>query len=105
MSNTSFRNFNSSLDRMDFEVIFQQINLNTALTLTPIEVSAILCEPCSRKIEIFSAKPNFSSLIRGGVYVASSNFGRLGQNPVGAINSSFNFPKVSAYKGSSIAKT
>ena len=30
MSNTSFRNFNSSLDRMDFEVIFLQINLNTA---------------------------------------------------------------------------
>ena len=82
MTYTGFRNFNSRW--MDFEVIFQQINLNTALTLTPIEVSAILCEPCSRKIEIFSAKPNFSSLIRGGVYVASSNFGRLGQNPVGA---------------------
>ena len=30
MSNKSFRNFNSSLDRMDFEVIFLQINLNTA---------------------------------------------------------------------------
>ena len=38
----------------------------------PSEVSAILCPPCSRKIEIFSAKPNFSSLIRGGLYDASS---------------------------------
>ena len=82
MTYTGFRNFNSRW--MDFKVIFQQINLNTALTLTPSEVSAILCEPCSRKIEIFSAKLNFSSLIRGGVYAASLNCGLLGQNPVGA---------------------
>ena len=39
--------------------------------------------PLRALFEIFSAKPNFSSLIRGGVYDASSDFGRLSQNPVG----------------------
>ena len=32
---------------------------------TPSEVLAILCEPCSWKIEIFPATAKFSSLIRG----------------------------------------
>ena len=80
---------------MDFEVIFQQINLNTALTFSLQNLAAkfrqslasfgktltkfrqSFFEPCSRKIEIFSAKPNFSSLICGGLYDASSGFCRL----------------------------
>ena len=37
----------------------------------------------SQNREFFSAKPNLSPLIRGGVYDASSDFGRLSQNPVG----------------------
>ena len=31
----------------------------------PSKVLAILCEPCFRKIKMFSTKPNFLSLIRG----------------------------------------
>ena len=62
-----------TLDRMDFDMTFQQINLNTALICLFVPqqsfafayLSAILCMPCSWKIEIFSAMAKFSSLIRG----------------------------------------
>ena len=81
MSNMSFCNFNSKSGGRRYDFFF---HLNTALPFplqnlikrlhsetpssvssTPSEDSAILSEPCSWKIEIFSATVKFSSLNAG----------------------------------------
>ena len=101
-SKMSFCNFNSKSDGRRYDFFF---HLNTAfpfslqnlvqrlssqipssVSSTPSEVSAIPCHPFSWKIEIFSATAKFSALIRGDLSNASSGFGRLGQNPAGAIS-------------------
>ena len=48
--------------------------------------SAIPCEPCFSKIEIFFCYGEIILSIRGDLQDASSGFGRLGQKPAGAIN-------------------
>ena len=88
-----------TLGRVDFDVIFQQINLNTGPTF-PLQnlASRILrmffdpqrsfgnpLRALFLKNRDFFCHGEISSLIRGDLYGASSRFGRLGQNPAGAI--------------------
>ena len=101
MSNTSFCNFNYRSDGQRSDFSTNKLKYSSYYSTSepcgddsaprilrefirpPARFRQSFASPVFAKSSFFSAKPNLSSLIRGGVYDASSDFGRLSQNPVG----------------------